>query len=76
MSKTTPKQNKALVLEAFDTLFNKRDYEAAKRYWSDRYIQHSAQLLRPAATVYSTSSVRCLTLRNTKTISSSPTGTS
>ena len=32
MSKTTPKQNKALVLEAFDTLFNKRDYEAAKRY--------------------------------------------
>ena len=44
MSKTTPKQNKALVLEAFDTLFNKRDYEAAERYWSDRYIQHSAHI--------------------------------
>jgi predicted SnoaL-like aldol condensation-catalyzing enzyme len=44
MSKTTPKQNKALVLEAFDTLFNKRDYEAAKRYWSDCYIQHSAHI--------------------------------
>ena len=28
MSRTTPEQNKALVLEAFDTLFNKRDYEA------------------------------------------------
>ena len=28
-AKTTPEQNKALVLEAFDTLFNKRDYNAA-----------------------------------------------
>jgi hypothetical protein len=27
MSKTTPEQNKALVLEAFDTLFNKRIQE-------------------------------------------------
>lgn len=44
MSKTTPQQNKALVLEAFDTLFNKRDYEAAQRFWSDRYIQHSAHI--------------------------------
>ena len=26
MPKTTPEQNKAIVLEAFDTLFNKRDY--------------------------------------------------
>ena len=34
MIKTTPDQNKALVLQAFDTLFNKRDYEAAERYWS------------------------------------------
>ena len=31
MSKTAPEQNKALVLEAFDTLFNKRDYAAAER---------------------------------------------
>ena len=44
MSKTTPEQNKALVLEAFDTLFNKRDYEAAERFWSERYIQHSAHI--------------------------------
>ena len=41
---TTPQQNKTLVLEAFDTLFNKRDYAAAERYWSDRYIQHSAHI--------------------------------
>jgi len=32
---TIPEQNKALVLQAFDTLFNKRDYEAAARFWSD-----------------------------------------
>jgi len=44
MSQTTPEQNKALVLEAFDTLFNKRDYEAAARFWSDSYIQHSAHI--------------------------------
>ena len=36
--------NKALVLESFDTLFNKRDYEAAERYWSPQYIQHSAHI--------------------------------
>ena len=41
---TTPEQNKALVLEAFDTLFNKRDYDAASRFWSDAYIQHSAHI--------------------------------
>ena len=44
MPNTTPGQNKAIVLEAFDTLFNKRDYAAAKRFWSDRYIQHSAHI--------------------------------
>jgi predicted SnoaL-like aldol condensation-catalyzing enzyme len=37
-------RNKTLVLEAFDTLFNKRDYEAAARYWSPNYIQHSAHI--------------------------------
>ena len=30
MPKTTPEQNKAFVLEAFDTLLNKRDYAAAE----------------------------------------------
>ena len=44
MPKTTSEQNKALVLEAFDTLFNKRDYVAAERYWSPEYIQHSAHI--------------------------------
>jgi predicted SnoaL-like aldol condensation-catalyzing enzyme len=44
MTSTTPEQNKALVLKAFDTLFNKRDYEAASRFWSDKYIQHSAHI--------------------------------
>ncbi len=43
-TRTTPQQNKAIVLEAFDTLFNKRDYEAAEHFWSDRYIQHSAHI--------------------------------
>jgi predicted SnoaL-like aldol condensation-catalyzing enzyme len=32
------------VLEAFDTLFNKRDYAAAARFWSADYIQHSAHI--------------------------------
>jgi len=37
-------KNKRLVLEAFDTLFNKRDYVTAERYWSPHYIQHSAHI--------------------------------
>ena len=44
MDATKQEKNKALVLEAFDTLFNKRDYEAAERYWSPTYIQHSAHI--------------------------------
>jgi predicted SnoaL-like aldol condensation-catalyzing enzyme len=44
MSRTAPEQNKALVLTAFDTLFNKRDYQAAARFWSENYIQHSAHI--------------------------------
>ena len=44
MSEIAEARNKALVLEAFDTLFNKRAYEAAKRYWSPTYIQHSAHI--------------------------------
>ena len=44
MVKTTPAQNKDLVLQAFDLLFNKRDYKAAERYWSSNYIQHSAHI--------------------------------
>jgi len=44
MDRTVESRNKALVLEAFDTLFNKRDYEAAERFWSPNYIQHSAHI--------------------------------
>ena len=44
MTKITPEQNKALVLKAFDTLFNKRNYEFAEEFWSDRYVQHSAHI--------------------------------
>jgi predicted SnoaL-like aldol condensation-catalyzing enzyme len=44
MSNPTPEQNKAIVLEAFQTLFNKRDYKAAERFWSPNYIQHSAHI--------------------------------
>ena len=40
----TEERNKALVLTAFDTLFNKRDYSAAQRFWSADYIQHSAHI--------------------------------
>jgi len=44
MTKTIEEANKALVLEAFETLFNKRDYKAAERFWSPNYIQHSAHI--------------------------------
>src|SRR5260370_23495245 len=44
LSQTTQERNKARVLEAFETLFNKWDYEAALRYWSPTYIQHSAHI--------------------------------
>jgi predicted SnoaL-like aldol condensation-catalyzing enzyme len=44
MSQTIEVTNKRLVLEAFDTLFNKRDYEVAERFWSPNYIQHSAHI--------------------------------
>ena len=44
MSNSTPAQNKAFVLEAFNTLFNKKDYKVAETYWSPKYIQHSAHI--------------------------------
>lgn len=44
MSESTLRRNKAFVLEAFETLFNKRDYAAAERFWSPTYIQHSAHI--------------------------------
>ena len=44
MNQTIQEKNKALVLDAFDTLFNRRDYVAAEKYWSPTYIQHSAHI--------------------------------
>jgi predicted SnoaL-like aldol condensation-catalyzing enzyme len=44
MSKSIQEQNKALVLSAFNVLFNKRDYVAAEQFWSPNYIQHSAHI--------------------------------
>ena len=41
---TTEDANKALVIEAFDTLFNRRDYAGAEAFWSPDYIQHSAHI--------------------------------
>ena len=36
--------NKAFVLEAFNTLFNRRDYAAAEEFWSPTYLQHSSHI--------------------------------
>jgi predicted SnoaL-like aldol condensation-catalyzing enzyme len=44
MGETIESKNKALVLEAFDILFNRRDYAAAEKLWSPHYIQHSAHI--------------------------------
>jgi predicted SnoaL-like aldol condensation-catalyzing enzyme len=37
-------RNKAIVKEAFDAVFNKRDETAFERFWSPDYIQHSAHI--------------------------------
>ena len=44
MAQTVEERNKALVLKAFNTLFNQRDYASAERFWSPNYIQHSAHI--------------------------------
>jgi predicted SnoaL-like aldol condensation-catalyzing enzyme len=44
MARELEEKNKALVLKAFDTLFNRRDYATAERFWSPQYIQHSAHI--------------------------------
>jgi len=44
MPDTKESRNKELVLKAFDALFNRRDYAQAGRYWSPRYLQHSAHI--------------------------------
>src|ERR1700722_11325903 len=44
MSGFPAEQNKKIVLQAFETLFNRRDYQAAEKFWSPGYIQHSAHI--------------------------------
>ena len=44
MEKSIQQKNKDLVLKAFDTLFNKRDYATAETFWSPKYVQHSAHI--------------------------------
>jgi predicted SnoaL-like aldol condensation-catalyzing enzyme/predicted ester cyclase len=44
MGMKSAEETKALVLKAFDTLFNKRDYAKAAEFWSENYIQHSAHI--------------------------------
>jgi len=44
MNTTLEDKNKATVLEAFETLFNRRDYPAAEKFWSPNYLQHSAHI--------------------------------
>ena len=45
MSEFTPQRNKAFVLAAFETLFNRKDFVTAEKFWSPNYIQHSAHIL-------------------------------
>jgi predicted SnoaL-like aldol condensation-catalyzing enzyme len=44
MEESLKNKNRAIVLEAFNTLFNRRDYPAAESFWSPDYIQHSAHI--------------------------------
>src|SRR3984893_12761419 len=44
MAPTLAERNKQLALKAFDTLFNRHDYEAAATMWSEGYIQHSTEI--------------------------------
>ena len=44
MNTSIEEKNKALVLEAFEAAFNRRDPAAFDRYWSPKYLQHSAHI--------------------------------
>jgi len=44
MNQSRTQKTKAFVLEAFETLFNKKDFVAAEKFWSPNYIQHSAHI--------------------------------
>jgi predicted SnoaL-like aldol condensation-catalyzing enzyme len=44
MTQSIEARNKALVLEAFESAFNRRESSAWEKYWSPDYIQHSAHI--------------------------------
>jgi hypothetical protein len=44
MSQSLQERNKAIAIEAFETLFNKRDYVTAEKFWVADYIQHASHL--------------------------------
>jgi predicted SnoaL-like aldol condensation-catalyzing enzyme len=44
ISSELDQRNKTFVLEAFETLFNRKDFVAAEKFWSPNYIQHSAHI--------------------------------
>ncbi len=45
MTRTVEEQkNTAIVRDAFEALFNQRDYAAAEAFWSPEYLQHSAHI--------------------------------
>ena len=44
MEQTLAERNKQLALKAFDTLFNRHDYDAAATMWAEGYIQHSTHI--------------------------------
>jgi predicted SnoaL-like aldol condensation-catalyzing enzyme len=44
VSQIQEERNKSIVLEAFDTLFNQRNFAQALNFWSSDYIQHSAHI--------------------------------
>jgi predicted SnoaL-like aldol condensation-catalyzing enzyme len=64
MSTVEEAKNKALVLEAFDTLFNKRDYAKAETFWSPDYIQHSAYIAPGRAGLFDLIKAALPTLRH------------
>jgi predicted SnoaL-like aldol condensation-catalyzing enzyme len=52
MKATLAERNKQLVLNAFDTLFNRRDYDAASAMWNEDYIQHSTHISQGRAGLF------------------------
>jgi hypothetical protein len=69
MTKTTPEQNKALVLEAFDALFNSVTTKPLPTS-GQRATSSTAPISSRAATGYSTSSAALQILSATNTSSS------